>query len=172
MGSDRKTHFIEELARHYRDIISGAHRAESEAGEAADQIQRDARRREDAKAAVESGRMAAGHRRRRERAVGELEKLLAFAASGLKQFAPSDAVDLGALVDVSIETDEGSEERTLFVLPVGAGNELHGPGGDGFVSVITPASPVGRALQGTRVGDCVEVIVRGQDREWTVVDLY
>ncbi|MBW2271776.1 MAG: GreA/GreB family elongation factor [Deltaproteobacteria bacterium] len=171
MVSDRKAHFVEELRRHYRELISGAHRAESDAGEAADQIQREARRREDSKSAVEAGRMAAGHRQRRQRAKEELESLISFAAEGLRELGPRDAVGLGALVDVSIETDEGSEERTFFVLPVGAGTELHGPGGDGFVSVITPASPVGRALQGARAGDQVEVLVRGRDREWTVVDL-
>ena len=47
-----------------------------------------------------------------------------------------------------IEDDEGQEERTLFMLPVGAGVELSGPGGDGFVVVVTPRSPVGKALMG------------------------
>ena len=44
-------------------------------------------------------------------------------------------------------------------------------GVNGFVSVVTPSSPVGRALQGARAGDSFEVVIRGRDREWTVVDL-
>ena len=64
---------------------------------------------------------------------------------------------LGAIVDMSTEDEEGFAERTFFVLPVGAGTELTGPGGDGFLSVITPASPVGRALMGRKAGDVVEV---------------
>jgi transcription elongation GreA/GreB family factor len=57
------------------------------------------------------------------------------------------------------------------MLPVGAGTELEGPGGDGFISVITPASPVGKAIEGARAGDIAEVVVAGSDREWTVVDV-
>ena len=54
---------------------------------------------------------------------------------------------------------------------MGAGTELTGPGGDGFIQVIGPDSPVGRALMGACVGDDVEVVVAGRDREWSVVDI-
>ncbi len=111
------------------------------------------------------------HQGRRERAKQELESLIAFAAQGIRAFRGDERVALGALVDVSVEGDDGDEERTLFLLPVGAGTELSGPGGDGFVSVVTPASPVGRALHGARAGDSFEVVIRGRDREWIVVDL-
>lgn len=171
MITERKRFFVEALKSHYQQIISGAHQAESRAAETAADIQVEARRKEDAKGAVEFGRMAAGHRKRRERAKEELEKLIAFASRGLHALTPDAPVRLGALVDVSIEGDEGPEERTLFVLPVGAGTELNGPGGDGFISVITPASPVGRAIEGARAGDTVEVVIAGKDREWTVVDV-
>jgi len=169
--SERKAHFIDGLKQHYRDLIASAHRAEGEAGEAAGEVQREARRKEDAKGAVELGRMAAGHKKRRERARRELEKLIAFASKGLRHFGSSDAVGLGALVDVSVEDEAGSEERTLFFLPVGAGTELTGPGGDGFVSVVGPESPVGRALLGAHADDSFEVVIGGRDREWTVVDV-
>ena len=79
--------------------------------------------------------------------------------------------DLGALVDVRIEAEPREAERTLFFLPVGAGTELHGPGGDGFVVVVTPQSPVGKCLLHSRPGDSFEIVVDGRDREWTVVDL-
>jgi len=171
MTSDRKQHFVEELKREYRVVLSGAHRAEVAAAEAAESIRGEARRKEDAKSAAMEARMASGHRRRRERAKQELEALIAFAARGLPRFGGDAPVALGALVDVSIEGEDGSEERTLFVLPVGAGSELHGPGGDGFVSVVTPASPVGRALHGLRAGDSFEIVIDGKDREWTVVDV-
>ena len=61
----------------------------------------------------------------------------------------------------------GYDERTFFLLPVGAGTELTGPGGDGFLSVITPASPVGRALMGRRAGDCIEVTLAGEVHEYS-----
>lgn len=168
---ERKVFFVTELKRHYQQLISGARRAESEAAEGADQIRQESTRKEDTKSAVELGRMAAGHRKRRQTAAQELESLIAFASRGLRALRADSPVGLGALVDVSIEGEDGSEERTLFVLPVGAGTELNGPGGDGFVSVITPNSPVGRALQGTRAGDSFEVVIQGRDREWTVVDV-
>jgi transcription elongation GreA/GreB family factor len=80
---------------------------------------------------------------------------------------------LGALVDVQIEEAETgeTEERTFFILPVGAGAELEGPGGDGFLSVITPDSPVGKSLVGRRVGDSFETAIHGVEREWTLMDL-
>ena len=171
MTIERKRYFVDELKAHYREIISGAYRAESDAASAAEQIRSEARRKEDAKGAVEQSRMEAGHRVRRKRAAEELETLVKFAERGLRRFAPDAAVDLGALIDVSIETEEGSDERTVFLLPVGAGTELTGPGGDGYISVITPASPVGKALRGARSGDSFEIVIRGQDREWTVVDV-
>jgi len=168
---DIKGFFIDELKRSYQARIAAAARAESEAGAEADQVRSDARRREDAKEAAISGRLEKGHRRRRKRAVAEMESLLAFAEGGLPRFRPNDRVDVGALVDVRIEDEEGESERTVFVLPVGAGEELHGPGGDGFVIVVTPKSPVGKSLLRSRAGDSFEIVVDGRDREWTVVDL-
>jgi transcription elongation GreA/GreB family factor len=51
---------------------------------------------------------------------------------------------------------------------VGAGEELSGPGGDGIFQVVTPTSPFGRAVMGKRVGDTIEVMVRGEPTEWTI----
>lgn len=171
MTLDRKAYFVEALKLHYRQAIASAREAEVSAATAADEVRKQARNKEDAKAAVEPGRMAGGHRKRRQRAVRDLETLIQFAADGVRSFGEKSAVGLGALVDVSIEGDEHAEERTLFLLPVGAGTELTGPGGDGFISVIGPQSPLGRALIGARIGDEVEVVAGGRDREWTVVDL-
>jgi transcription elongation GreA/GreB family factor len=171
MSSARKAHFVEELKQVYTAAIEAARQAEVSAAEASNEIQREARRREDSKGAVEAGRLAVGHRRRRQRAIRELETLIAFASRGLHDSGPNDPVALGSLVDVSTEDEHEREERTLFVLPVGAGNELAGPGGDGFVFVVTPGSPIGRALVGARAGECVEVVVDSHDREWTIVDV-
>lgn len=171
MTSPRKQHFIEELKKLYTEAIGSARLAETRAADASDEIHREARSKEDAKGAVEAGRLAVGHRRRRQRGTRELETLIAFAAGGIRNFRRQDTAGIGAFVDVRIESEEGAEERTLFVLPVGAGRELTGPGGDGFVHVVTPASPVGKALLGTRIGDVVEVVIDGRDREWEVLDL-
>lgn len=166
-----KAYFIEELKAVYSERIAAAARAEAEAGGQADQVRTESRRREDAKEAALQGRLETGHRKRRLRAVSEMEKLLAFSEAGVRRFRPGDRVDVGAMVDVRIEDEEGEEERTLFFLPVGAGVELSGPGGDGFVTVVTPGSPVGKALMRSRRDDSFEIIVDGHDREWTVLDL-
>ena len=166
-----KAFFVEALKGVYSERIAAAARAEAEAGGEADHVRAEARKREDAKEAALQGRLGTGHRKRRLRAVSEMEKLLAFAESGVRRFKRSDRVDVGALVDVRIEDEKGEEERTLFFLPVGAGVELEGPGGDGFVTVVTPSSPVGKSLMRSRCDDSFEIVVDGRDREWTVVDL-
>jgi hypothetical protein len=58
--------------------------------------------------------------------------------------------------------------RTFFIAPVGAGIELTGPGGDGYLTVVTPSSPIGRAVMGCEAGDVVEIVAAGEKREWTV----
>lgn len=73
-------------------------------------------------------------------------------------------IGLGALVEV----EDGDAGRTLFVAPAGAGEELTGPDGDGFLHVVTPGSPIGKALIGKRVGDVVEVMVKGELSEWEI----
>jgi len=173
MSIERKKHFVEELKAQLADAVATARQAEVSAAQISNAILGDARNKEDTKGAAESSRLARAHRERREHAKQEIEKLIAFAASGLKPFRSGAKVGLGTLVDVHIEDladPDASEERTLFILPVGAGNELAGPGGDGFISVVTPGSPVGRALQGAEVGDSFDLTIAGVEREWTVVD--
>ena len=47
--------------------------------------------------------------------------------------------------------------------------ELGFPGGDGFLHVVTPGSPIGKGLLGKKVGDVVEVMVKGELAEWDIV---
>jgi transcription elongation GreA/GreB family factor len=168
---DLKKHFVAELKSSYQARIASAARAEAEASGEAGPGQEDSHRRDEAREAALQNRLASGHRRRRKQVVAEMERLLEFAEGGMRRFRSSERVGIGALVDVRVEDEEGEDERTLFLLPVGAGTELPGPGGDGFITVVTPGSPVGRALSGARIDDCFEVVVDGRDREWTVVDI-
>lgn len=171
MSLERKRHFVEELKKQLQSAIADARQAEVDAAAETEAVRSEARNKDDVKSAIDSGRMAVAHGERRERAKQDIDRLIAFAARELKALPPTAKIGLGAMVDVRIESDEGSEERTLFVLPVGAGSELEGPGGDGFLSVITPASPVGQALQGAVAGDCFDLRIAGVEREWTVVDV-
>lgn len=167
-----KMFFVTQLAQRIKEAELVAERGATDAREAARSMQTESEKREDARAALEFGSLATGQSARVRKAREALADLASFANSGLPRFGARAPIGLGAVVDVSIENDEGDpEERTFILLPVGAGTELTGPGGDGFLSVITPASPVGRALLGKRSGDTFEVTIRGEPREWTIVDV-
>jgi transcription elongation GreA/GreB family factor len=170
MGLD-KQFLIEQLAARLKQSDEVARRAGAEAREAARSLQTESEKKEDGRAAIEFGSLATGQTARAKKVQEELQQLAAFWNRGVPRFAPTSAVGLGAIVDVAVEGERGSEERTFIVLPVGAGTELTGPGGDGFLSVITPASPVGRALIGRRAGDYVEVTIGGETREWRLVEV-
>lgn len=167
-----KRFFIEQLQARYAEILGNAKRTAMDAGDAAAHMATEAEKKEDARAAVEFGSLAKGHAIRMRRASEELEVLGKFAMRELPQFNAKSAIAIGAMVDVAIENDDGvGEERTLILLPVGAGTELTGPGGDGFISVITPWSPLGKSLLGKRAGDVIDVTINGELREWTIVDV-
>lgn len=167
-----KMFFVSQLAQRIKESEEIAQRGEAEAREAARSSQTESEKKEDGRAAIEFGSLATGQGARVRKAREELSQLASFANRGVPKFQARTPVGLGAVVDVSIEDDEGElNERTFIVLPVGAGTELSGPGGDGFLSVITPASPVGKALIGKRAGDSVEVTIKGEPREWLIVDV-
>lgn len=120
-------------------------------------------KRVDSRVALENGNIARAQAARARRAERELEAVDGFAPVPLGDGA---RIAVGAIVE--IEADDTGEGRTLFIAPVGAGLTLTGPGGDGDFLVITPASPIGRALIGRRVGDVIDVTIRGEVREWAI----
>lgn len=170
MSLDKK-HLLAQLIERLQHSDRVAHRAEADAREAASSLATESEKREDGRAAIEFGSLATGQAARARRLAEELQALTAFAEAPFPRFGRSSPVALGAIVDVATEDDDGPAERTFFVLPAGAGSELTGPDGDGFLSVITPASPVGRALMGRRAGETAEVTLAGEVREWTVLDV-
>ena len=120
-----------------------------------------AEKREDSRTSQENAGLARGHNARIARLQSELMALEGFKPGPLP---PRARIAVGALVEV----EDGDEGRTFFLAPSGAGVELTGPGGDGYLSVVTPSSPVGRAVLGRTVGDSLEVVVGGEPKEWTV----
>ncbi|MEO1480486.1 MAG: GreA/GreB family elongation factor [Myxococcota bacterium] len=87
-------------------------------------------------------------------------------------FDERSPVGLGAIVEAASEDLAGFYSKTFVLLPAGAGTELTGPDGDGIISVVTPASPVGRAMMGKRVGDIAEATVRGEPTEWEILEVW
>ncbi len=106
--------------------------------------------------------MAAATRTRLETAQVAWEAVADFKPSAMKK---GERIGLGALV----ELEDGEGGKTLFMAPAGAGEELTGPDGDGFLHVVTPGSPIGKGLLGKKVGDVVEVMVKGELTEWDIV---
>lgn len=144
-----KTFLAEQLGSRLREAAHESTRALSEAAQ-------DAR-----SGADRAVNIAKGQALRNERVRAELEAIANFDPKPLGKNA---TVTLGALIEIEGE-DSG---RTLFLAPAGAGLELTGPGGDGFFSVVTPHSPIGRALMGKRVGDVVEVTVDRELHEYEI----
>jgi transcription elongation GreA/GreB family factor len=118
-------------------------------------------KREDARAAHQLQTMGGAQQKRAQQALAEIDALTRFRPGPV-----TSSIGLGAIVE--IEDEETGEGRTFFLAPVGAGISLTGPGGDGLLSVVTPQSPIGRAVMGRFVDDVVDVMVDGQTREWRI----
>ena len=86
----------------------------------------------------------------------------ALAVCPVEPRADDEPIRVGALVTIS---SEGVTQQ-LFLLPAGGGITVGSPEP---VSVTTPASPLGRALLGQRVGSSVDVVVAGKTREIEVL---
>lgn len=122
---------------------------------------------EDARTEAKTGapravNLATATRQRLEAAQSAWELVADFKPVGLRK---GERIGLGAFVEI----EDGEDGKTLFMAPAGAGEELTGPGGDGFLHVVTPGSPLGKGLMGKRVGDVVEVMVKGELAEWEIV---
>ncbi|WP_053237796.1 GreA/GreB family elongation factor [Sandaracinus amylolyticus] len=113
--------------------------------------------------ATEQSYIARGQAMRAEEIAEEIARL---DATPVRAFRDDEAIAAGALVRVSID---GEDERVLYVVPWGGGTELDV--GGTRVTVITPVSPVGRALCGRSAGDDFELTQRGAVREWVIEDV-
>ena len=135
------------------ETLERAHRATTEGAtheEAKPENDKDTR-------ALEQSYLARGQATRIE----ELRASIAgVTAMPLRDFEARPAA-LGAVVMV----DEDGEESTLLLAPGGGGARLAG----GTVQVVTPASPLGRAVLGKQAGDEAEVVVAGRTRTMQVV---
>jgi transcription elongation GreA/GreB family factor len=158
-----KTELVSQLARQLAATARTALAArDAAAAEARDGATPDEKR-EDARAAHQLASIGRTQQRRAQRVLDEVDCLMQFRPAPL---APTATIGVGAIVE--IEDADSGEGRTFFLAPVGAGITLTAPGGDGYLSVVTPASPIGRAVLGRRSGDFVDVTVEGELREWQI----
>jgi transcription elongation GreA/GreB family factor len=111
--------------------------------------------------ALEQSYLARGQAARIEELKTSLAEVKAMSA---RAFVPGDPVALGAVVTVE---QGGTETSVMLLAPHGGGARLAG----GSVQVVTPLSPLGRALLGKRAGDETEVLLAGKTRALTVVNV-
>jgi transcription elongation GreA/GreB family factor len=148
MGMD-KSFLVAQLGERLRDSLQHAHRAGVEA-------------RQDARSGAARAVNLAKAQTQRE--LGVKDALEALSVFKPRAIGRGERIALGAIVEV----EDGESGKTLFLSPVGAGEELTGPDGDGYFQVVTPGSPFGRAVLGKKAGDVVEVWIRGELTEWTI----
>jgi len=158
-----KRFLVQQLVERLRRSAEVAEQASEAAAEEAREGATPAERREDSRTALEFSRLARAQARRAAQARSDLDALAGWVPEPL---AAGASIGLGALVEVE---DEEGHGLTFLLAPVGAGEELAGPGGDGILAVVTPSSPLGRGVLGCKVGDTVEVRLEGGLREWTIV---
>jgi|JI9StandDraft_1071089.scaffolds.fasta_scaffold26712_4 transcription elongation GreA/GreB family factor len=156
-----KQFLVTQLASRLRESADVARSAERAAADEARDGATASEKRENARVSQEYSSLARGQGQRADKLLAELHLLAEFRPARLP---PRSPIVLGAIV----ELEDDVMGRTFFLAPAGAGLELSGPGGDGFLSVVTPVSPIGRAVMGRHEGDTVEVMVQGELREWTI----
>jgi transcription elongation GreA/GreB family factor len=157
-----KQFMVEQLASRIRESIQVAMREQEAAALEAREGATPSEKRDDARVAIEFSNLAKAQGRRAHAALDDLAVIEAFRPTKV-----GTRISMGTIIEI----EDGDQGRTVFLAPVGAGIELTMPDGDGFVTVVTPASPLGKAIMGRQVGDTVEVAVRGEEREWTVTHM-
>jgi len=157
--ADLVAQLVRELSTSARAALSSRDAAAAEARDGATPDEK----REDARAAHQLQSLGRAQQRRAKQALADADALHTFKPRPLP---PSARIGVGAIVE--IEDADTGEGRTFFLAPVGAGITLTGPGGDGHLSVVTPASPIGRAVLGRTTGEIVDVTVEGNLREWEI----
>jgi transcription elongation GreA/GreB family factor len=151
-----KEHLREELARLLAADLATRERAHRAAREGATHEEAKPENDKDTRA-LEQSYLARGEALR----VEELRVSLAAVQSmTLRAAREGEPAALGAIV----RADEDGEALVLWLAPYGGGNRLAG----GAVQIVTPKSPLGRAIIGKRAGEECEVRLAGRNRVLTI----
>ena len=113
--------------------------------------------------ALEASYLVQGQSRRSEELEQAIEVLRNFE---LKSFDAMTKVDMSALV--TLEFEEGVQ-RTVLLAPVGGAIKVEVEGRE--ISLMTPQSPMGRAIMGHYLNDIVELTVAGKVKDYDLVGL-
>ena len=102
----------------------------------------------------------------RQAAETETAKQL-FLSLELRAFGPETPINLGALMELEVET--GGERSFYFIGPKAGGTEISHA--QKSILVITPESPLGREVMGKRQGAVLRISIGGISRDYRVVSV-
>ncbi len=156
MSADRKRRLVAELLERLRADHAALVRAQQATVAGAISEEAKAEHSKDTRA-LEQTYLARGQAQRVEDLHQGLSRI---AALPLRAFAPDEPAAIGALVGI----EEAGATSSLLLMPFGGGVRL--AGGE---QVVTPGSPLGRALVGKTAGDGVELTVAGRRRAFTLL---
>jgi transcription elongation GreA/GreB family factor len=104
--------------------------------------------------------------RGQSRQAAEIEQaILQFQKLPLREFAPTDPIDLGAFVELQTKR----ENSYYFIGPRAGGTEVTVE--DKPILVITPQSPLGQQLVGKMQGDRLQLEIAGSRSEYRIVSI-
>ncbi len=155
MPGERKRRIVAELLERLRADHAALARAQQATVAGATSEEAKAEHSKDTRA-LEQTYLARGQAQRVEALHEGLSRV---AALQLRQFAEDEPIAVGAVVEI----EEDGASSVLLLVPFGGGIRL-----SGGEQVVTPASPLGRALLGRTAGDAGEVRVAGRTRLFTV----
>ncbi len=163
MSRERKRTLVAQLLAHVEGEIATMRKAATDAAHAATHEEAKPENDKDTRA-LEASYLAAGQAAR----VGELETAAKILAGlELRDIGKTTPIQSSAVVTL----EEDDDVRTMFfVSPYGGGVRLDLDGVS--VQVVTPQSPLGKALLGRTHGDVIELRGKSGLREMTIVDVW
>ena len=163
MSRERKKALLAGLVAHVEGEIATMRKAAYDAAEAATHAEAKPENDKDTRA-LEASYLAAGQASR----VGALENALKLLV-GLELKDIGKATPICASAVITLEDDDGAKTM-FFMSPHGGGVRLDLDGGS--IQVVTPQSPLGKALLGRLHGDVIELRGKSGLREMTIVDVW
>lgn len=155
MPGDRKRRLLTELLERLRADHAALVRAQQATVAGATSEEAKAEHSKDTRA-LEQTYLARGQAKRVEELYEGLSRV---ASMPVRVFGEGEPIAVGAIVEI----EESGSESVLLLAPFGGGIRL-----SGGEQVVTPASPLGRALIGKSVGDAPEWVVAGRTRSFEV----
>ena len=143
IGSMKKALLIKRIIAKLSESVETLEKAARASHEEATHESNKAESKDDTRG-LEAAYLAGGQARQARELLQAVEAYESFAA---KRFAPEEAIDVGALVE--LEADGASS--SFFLGPKGGGLEVEQNGAE--ITVITPQSPIGQNLMGKKKGD-------------------